>query len=105
MSAVKTEALNWERAKHREIDICARVTAVGRHTSRALLGFHHFTGADWGGQFVVLSKKTWMNAFLSLDDKDPIAETISRLGEGPIFMSTDDFLWRLHTFVYILVIR
>ena len=90
MSVVQTEAPNWERAKHREIDICERVKAVGRHTSRALLGFNSFTGADWGGKFVVLSKKTWMNAFLSLDDNDPIVETISRLGEGPISMSTDD---------------
>ena len=59
-------------------------------TSIALLGFHHFTCADCGGKFVVLSKKTWMTAFLSLDDNDPIVETISRLGEGPISMSTDD---------------
>ena len=51
-------------------------------TSIALLGFHHFTCADCGGKFVVLSKKTWMTAFLSLDDNDPIVEKISRLGEG-----------------------
>ena len=44
LSAVKTEAPNWERAKHREIDICARVKALGRHTYRALFGFHYFTG-------------------------------------------------------------
>ena len=31
-----------------------------------------------------------MTAFLSLDDNDPIVEKISRLGEGPIVMSTDD---------------
>ena len=90
MNAVKPEAPNWERAKLREIDICTRVKDVGMHTSRALFGFHHFTGADWGGKFVVLSKKTWINAFLSLDDNDLIVETISRLGEGPISMSTDD---------------
>ena len=35
-------------------------TGVGRHKSRALIGFHHFTG----------------------DDNDPIVETISRLVEG-----------------------
>ena len=63
---------------------------VGRHKSGALLGFHHFTGADWGGTFGVLSKKTWMTAFLSLDDNDHIVETTSRLGEGPISISTDD---------------
>ena len=62
---------------------------VGRHKSRALLG-HHFTGADWGGKFVGLSKKTGMTAFLALDDNDHIVETISRLGEEPMSMSTDD---------------
>ena len=41
------------------------------------------------GEFVGLSKKTWMTVFLSLDDKDSIVETISRLGEGHISMSTD----------------
>ena len=55
-----------------------------------MLGFHHFTCADSGGKFIVLSKKTWTTDFLSLDDNDPIVETISRLGEGPISMSTDD---------------
>ena len=65
---------------------------VGMHTSRTLLGFHYFTGAaaDWGGKFVVLSKNTWMTDFLSLDDNDPIVETISRLRERPIAMPTDD---------------
>ena len=67
----KLKLLTGKGAKHREIDICERVKAVGMHKSRALLGFHHFTGADWGGKFVGLSKKTWMTAFLSLDDNDP----------------------------------
>ena len=63
---------------------------VERHKSGALVGFHHFTGADCGGKYVGLSKKNWMTAFLSLDDDDPIVETVSRLGEGPISMSNDD---------------
>ena len=70
--------------------MCERMKDVGRHTSRSLLGFHHFTGAYWGGKFVGLSNRTWMTAFLSLDYNDPIVETISRLGERPISMSTDD---------------
>ena len=75
---------------HRDIDICERFKEVGRQKSRALLGFHHFTGADWGEQFVGLSKKTWMTLFLSLDDNYPVIETSSRFGEGSISMSTDD---------------
>ena len=62
---------------------------VGMHKYRALIGIHHFTCADWGGKFVVLSKKTWMTAFLALDENDPVVETINRLGEGPISMQTD----------------
>ena len=94
-SLTKLKRLTGKGAKHRQIDICGRVKVVGRHKSRALLGFHHFTGTDWGGKFVGLSKKTWMTAFLSIDANDPIVETISRLGKGPISMSTDD----LETFV------
>ena len=85
----KRKILTRKGAKHREIDICAQMKAVGRHTSRAVLGFCHFTGTDWGGKFVGLSKKTWMTVFLSLDDNDPIVEKISLLGEGPTSMSTD----------------
>ena len=80
--ADKTEALTGKGAKHREIDVCERMKDVGMHNYRAKLGFQHFTCADWGGKFVVRSKKT--------DDNDPIVETISRLGEAPISMPTDD---------------
>lgn len=76
--------LTGKGSKHREVDVCERVRVVGRQKSRALLGFHHFTGTDWGGKFVGISKKTWVTAFLSLDDNDPIIETFSCLGEGPI---------------------
>jgi len=71
-------------AKHRQIDVCDRVHAVGKQKSRALLGFHNFTGADWGGKFVGISKKTWVTAFLSLDNNDPIIENFSCLGEEQI---------------------
>ncbi len=76
--------LTGKGSKHREIDVCERVHVIGRQKSTALLGFHNFTGADWGGKFVGITKKTWVNAFLSLDDKDPVIETFSCLGEGPI---------------------
>ena len=85
----KRKILTRKGAKHREIDICAQVKAVGRHKSRAVLGFCHVTGTDWGGKFVGLSKKTWMTVFLSHDDNDPIVEKISLPGEGPTSMSTD----------------
>ena len=86
----KLTLLTGKGAKHREIDIGGRVKAVGWHKSGAVLGFHHFTGADWGRKFVGLSNKTRMTAFLFLGDNYPIVETISHLGEGPMTLSTDD---------------
>ena len=82
----KLKLLTGKGAKHREIYICEMLG----DTRLELLGFHHFTGADGGEKFVGLSTKTWMTAFLSLDDHDPTVETISRLGQEPISMSTCD---------------
>ena len=76
--------LTGKGAKYREIDVLERVQALGRMKSRALLGFHHFTGADWGGRFVGVSKKTWMNAFLSLEENDSIIDSFGHLGEEPL---------------------
>jgi len=38
--------------------------------SKGLIGLHHFTGADWGGKFVGVSKKTWIYNYLSLPPND-----------------------------------
>ena len=62
---------------------------VGRHKSKALSGVQRITCADWGETLVGLSNNTWMTVFLSLDDNHPVVETIIRLGDGPISMSTD----------------
>ena len=59
-------------AKYREVDIRERVEAVGLTKARGLIGLHNFTGADWEGKFVGISKKTW--TFLSLNDDDEINE-------------------------------
>ena len=68
--ADKTKTPNWERGEAPGDRHLSAGESYGRHTSRALLGFHYFTGADWGGKFVGLSKKTWITAFLSLDDNE-----------------------------------
>ena len=67
-------------AKHRCIDVLGRVSALGQAKSQGLLGFHNFTGADWGGKFVGISKNTWTNAYLKLSDDDPIIMTFNQLG-------------------------
>lgn len=43
---------------HRTIDIMERVCLLGTCKSQGLLGLHNFSGADWGGKFVGISKRT-----------------------------------------------
>ena len=68
----------------REIDIFERVQILGCHKCQGLLGLHNFSGADWGGKFVGISKKTWVNAYLRLDDDDPAINCFKDLGNGSI---------------------
>ena len=68
-------------AKYREIDIQERVAAIGNEKARGLIGLHNFTGADWGGKFVGISKTTWAKTYLSLDAADDIVATFSSLGQ------------------------
>lgn len=70
--------------KKREIDIFERVQVIGCHKCQGLLGLHNFSGADWGGKFVGKSKKTWVNAYLKLDDDDPAIDCFRELDEGSI---------------------
>ena len=44
--------------KKREIDVLERVQVTGHQKCQGLLGFHNFSGADWGGKLVGISKKT-----------------------------------------------
>ena len=70
-------------SKYREIDVKSRVQVIGEQISRALIGLHNFTGADWGGKFVGISKKTWVDAYKSLEDNSPITQS-RNLGEGAL---------------------
>ena len=56
----------------REIDIIEHAMLLGKEKCRALLGLHAFTGADWGGKSATISKKSWIKAFLNLDDTNEI---------------------------------
>ena len=62
----KLTMLTGTGARYREVDIRERVEAIGKRKAKALIGLHNFTGADWGGKFVGLSKKTWVSTLLSL---------------------------------------
>ena len=46
-----------------------------------MLKVNNFTGADWGGKFVDISKKSWINSYLSLADDNPIVSAFQLLVE------------------------
>ena len=76
--------LTGKATKYREIDVMERVHAIGILKSQGLIGLHNFTGADWGGKFVGISKKTWVDAYMKLDENDPIITCFRQLGDGII---------------------
>ena len=43
-------------------NVIERVKVLGSEKSRALIGFHSFTGADWGGVFVVITEERRMRS-------------------------------------------
>ena len=53
--------------KRFSLDIKEIFAALGLPKFRGLLGFHHFTGSDYGGKFVGISKKKWTEKYLQLD--------------------------------------
>ena len=77
MNIAKKELL---KDKITAIDVRDRVVEFGPEKSRGLIGLHHFTGADWGGKFVGVSKKTWISAYFSLPSEDEIVQTFTNMG-------------------------
>lgn len=65
----------------KKIDVNERVQAIGMEKCAGLIGFHNFTGADWGGKFVGISKKTWCNLYFGLPADSPILNVFKQLGE------------------------
>ncbi len=49
-----------------KIDIVDRVSVIGIEKAKGLSGIHNFSGADWGGKFVGISKETWMKASMKM---------------------------------------
>lgn len=70
--------------KYREIDVIQRVHVIGHRKCQGLIGLHNFSGADWGGKFVGISKKTWADAYMALDEDDPAIECFQNLGTALI---------------------
>ena len=76
--------LTGKGTKYREIDVVERVRVIGLNKCQGLVGLHNFSGADWGGKFVGITKKTLVTAYMMLDNTDPIINCFRELGEGII---------------------
>ena len=51
--------------------------------------FHNFSGADWGGKFVGVTKERWIKHYFSLNDADPVIDIFQQL--GTLNLSINDF--------------
>ena len=58
------------------------VRAIGCRKCQGLIGLHNFSGADWGGKFVGITKKTWVRKYMDLSDDDPALNCFIMLGES-----------------------
>ncbi|MES9884227.1 MAG: TCR domain-containing protein [Sedimenticola sp.] len=72
--------LTGKKANQRFIDIHDRCRSLGEEKAKALIGLHNFTGADWGGKFAGISKKTWITALLALDSTNRILAVFGQFG-------------------------
>lgn len=70
--------------KFRKIDVMERVRSIGRPHCQGLIGIHNFSGADWGGKFVGVTKKRWITEYFKLSPTDPIVDAFQRLGDDPL---------------------
>jgi len=68
--------------KRRVIDICKCIQQIGVEKCKGLIGLHNFSGVDWGGKFVGVSKKTWITSFLNLPDSDPVINVFQQMGQS-----------------------
>ena len=83
-SRTRLKFLTGKATKYREIDVMERVRVIGRHKCQGLIGLHNFSGADWGGKFVGITKKTWVSAYMKLDDDDSIVNCFRELGKSAL---------------------
>ena len=57
---------------YRTVDVKKRCVVIRSEKYKAVIGLHNFTGADWGGTFFNISKKTWITTFLALTHQQTI---------------------------------
>ena len=57
-----------------------RVNVIGKERCKGFIGLHHFSGADWGGKFVGITKKRWVDAYMKLPIDDQAIKCFQELG-------------------------
>ena len=77
----KLNFLTGKGDKFRSITFRESSSVIGREKCQGLIGFHNFTGADWGGKCGI-SKKSWIISYISLPNDGPIVSAFQLLGEG-----------------------
>ncbi len=64
----------------RNINVRERSSAIGNGKCRGLLGLHNFSGADWGGKCVGISKRRWLISYLTHTENSPIVAAFASFG-------------------------
>ena len=73
--------LTGKGVKFREIDVVERAKVIGHLKCQGLIGLHNFSGTDWGGKFLGITKKKWIHAYLQLSDDDAVINCFRELGD------------------------
>ena len=55
---------------------------IGTPKCQGFIGLHKFSRAYWGGKFVGITKKTWADAYMALDEGDPTIDCFQNLGRA-----------------------
>ena len=63
-----------------EIVIIKRVQVIRSRKFQGFIGLHNFCGAEWGEKFVWITKKSWADAYMTLDEDDPAIDCFQNLG-------------------------
>ena len=78
-------------SKNQTINIIERVRAIGSHKVKGFIRIHNFSGSDWGGKFVGITKQKWIKAYMELSDEDnDVIYTFQQLGN--ISLLVEDFV-------------
>ena len=81
---IQLEFITGKGTKSRVIDVVERVKMIGSPKCQGLIGLHNFSGADWGGKFVGITKKRWANSYMKLSESHPAIKAFQILGNQSI---------------------